>query len=324
MSNYSYTISTDFLNGKVDSARLTQEIRTSAIAIALDSINTAGDTCTISFRATLSSGSITILAGIVAAHSGEPLPDNTLTKVQQYVAEGVLAPVATDGKPYTLPNCFPGEVILNFAGCSDGTAQRFAGDLFGLQQAGVGTATQILSFLDGMYLAGGHVAWEGGGYGSFVDFVLTAPATTTKAPATSGAGNCNKVPTGYGFNIIVPAAGNGQYDLDATTPVPANDDESYAQTGYWESSDPWLGNGVLTPGVPTKAKYNLFDASLELTHFCKLHLFCSSGARDLIAPAIKPKWVLPEWKMKVSIYNAVSANTLTAVWDLMIARRKTV
>lgn len=74
---YTYSISADFPNGKVDSARLQQEIRASAIVTALAGISTGGDICSILFKAALSAEDETILDGIVATHSGEPLVDTT-------------------------------------------------------------------------------------------------------------------------------------------------------------------------------------------------------------------------------------------------------
>jgi hypothetical protein len=240
--------------------------------------------------------------------------------------DGTPAPVASDGKPFVLPNIFPGAVVLNFTGRSDkitAPAARFGGPLFGLQAAPGATETFLVDLLDGIYLAGGHVDWEGGSWGSFVHLELMAPATTTKAPAVLGHGNCNKVATGYGFNIIVPAAGNGEFDLDVPVPVPASDGETEVANGYWAYSEPWLGRGVLTPSATPTARYNLFDQELELAHFAEVHLAKDIGTRDLAAGSIKPKWILPEWHMRVEIYNADVTKTLKVVWDFVLARRRT-
>jgi len=235
--------------------------------------------------------------------------------------DSIEPPIAADGKPFVLPNSFPGEVLLTFTGASDGVT-RFGGDIFGLQVVGAGTATQTLVFNDGIFLAGGHVDWDGGSWGSYIQLDMTAPASSTKAPASPGQGDCNKAPTGLGFNIIVPAAGDGAYDLDVVTPIPSTDDETNAQTGYWNYSEPWVGKGVVSPGVPGNSKYNLFDIPLALAHFTKLHLFLETGQRNMVAPAIKPKWVLPEWQMKVTVVNTDAAKTLRVAWDILLARRK--
>ena len=80
-TEYTYSIQNDFPNHKVATDRLAQEIRDSAIVTALDYINTAGDDCNIFFKADLSPTDKTILDGIVATHSGIPLPNPT-PKVQ--------------------------------------------------------------------------------------------------------------------------------------------------------------------------------------------------------------------------------------------------
>jgi len=73
MATYTYSISQDFPNAKVDPSRLASEIGRSAIVTALASVNTAGNDCNVVFKASLSSGDEAILDGLVAAHSGEPL-----------------------------------------------------------------------------------------------------------------------------------------------------------------------------------------------------------------------------------------------------------
>jgi hypothetical protein len=83
---YTYSVTNDFLNGAVDSAKLTYEIDESTITRKLDFIGTDDDDCDIWFLDTLTSGDETVLDSIVAAHDGEPLP----------IAE---PPVAVDGRP---------------------------------------------------------------------------------------------------------------------------------------------------------------------------------------------------------------------------------
>ena len=77
--DYTYSIQNDFPNHKVATDSLAQQIQQSAIVTALDYISTAGDNCDIWFKAELSAGDITILNGIVAAHTGVPLPNNQPT-----------------------------------------------------------------------------------------------------------------------------------------------------------------------------------------------------------------------------------------------------
>ena len=233
-------------------------------------------------------------------------------------------PIAADGKPFFLPNIFPGDVLLNFAGRGDLNGQRYGGPLFGLSKEGQGVLAADFRFQDGVFLAGGNVGWTGGSFGSYVKMELYAPSSTTIPADPAGTGNANLVPTGLGFDIIVPAAGDGARTLTVPVPVPAADDETNAQTGYWDYTEPWVGTGEVTPGTPQQAKFNLFNNQLPLAHFTTIPLVTSEGDKTLIVENIKPKWVLPEWFFRVSIYNAEAANTLKVGWSLVIARRKSV
>lgn len=72
-TTYTYSISTDFPNHKVEPSRLAGEIQSSTILIACDGILTAGDVCSILFKADIGADK-SVLDGLVAAHSGEPMP----------------------------------------------------------------------------------------------------------------------------------------------------------------------------------------------------------------------------------------------------------
>jgi len=88
---------------KPDSDRLSDEIRKSAIVTALDHIDMddGAQDCNIWFKAALSSGDETLLAGIVAAHSGEPLVPKADPTPVKIVTSNLLDPdsslSATDG-----------------------------------------------------------------------------------------------------------------------------------------------------------------------------------------------------------------------------------
>jgi len=61
----------------VEGTRLSQEISSSAITIAVDHVTTVADQLTIVFKADLSDAEVTILDAIVAAHTGAPLAQST-------------------------------------------------------------------------------------------------------------------------------------------------------------------------------------------------------------------------------------------------------
>jgi len=82
-TNYVYSVANDFPATGLASDRLAQEIQESSIVTALDRIDTSEDVCNIYFKDALSAADKTTLdgdttnpaGGLLAAHSGEPLPN---------------------------------------------------------------------------------------------------------------------------------------------------------------------------------------------------------------------------------------------------------
>lgn len=84
-TSYVYAM-TAFLNDAVAIDRLTLEIRQSSITVALGGIGVDDGNCTITFKAVLTAPEVTVLDGIVAAHTGLVLPDPVNTEGVPYVA----------------------------------------------------------------------------------------------------------------------------------------------------------------------------------------------------------------------------------------------
>lgn len=83
MSTQVYDLS-DFPNSLINLENLTDEIRNSAITIALDFISTTGTIVNIIFKDVLSVGEETILDGIVAAHNSIPkIPPPAIVQIQE-------------------------------------------------------------------------------------------------------------------------------------------------------------------------------------------------------------------------------------------------
>ena len=86
---YTYSVSADTLNGKVNSITLADEIANSIITIALDYIDVAADALNIWFKAALSSMEIAELTLIVQAHTGAlGVADTPDTIIAQLTLEG--------------------------------------------------------------------------------------------------------------------------------------------------------------------------------------------------------------------------------------------
>jgi len=75
MASYVYSVANDTANGAVNADRLTLETAVApGILVALDGISVSGDVLTVAFKADLDVMQQVVLDGVVATHSGEPLP----------------------------------------------------------------------------------------------------------------------------------------------------------------------------------------------------------------------------------------------------------
>jgi hypothetical protein len=207
-------------------------------------------------------------------------------------------PAQSDGSPFFAPCIFPTGVYLYATGAGDGTT-RGNGTLMTLQLNTVGEASTTWGYQDLMLVAGGGALFAGAEFGDWVSLEIYAPATQI-TPNASNTGNCNVI-----SEMIIPAQGNGAYDVDLSTanPVPAiQPDGSY--NGYWNWDYVWIGNGNITVGNPGSAHFYLLIVDMTLIRFVnKFPLLGNSGKIDLVIPAIEPKPILPHWKSKMTIHN---------------------
>jgi hypothetical protein len=221
-TKYTYSVSGDFPNQKVDVNRLTKEIRESAIVTALDYIDVSGDDCDIWFKDALSGGDQTILDGIVAAHSGEPLPD----AAKPVTIEG--SRFDSDGKQVIVPTPAPAGSFTWYTSAGDQLAPLKRGEgtptRITFAAAETGMKTVELDFAEGVYIHDGEISWRGvddfDGTDTFSVYVKFDQTNIT--PNGGGTGNC----TLYNGYLILPMAGDGDYDVDlaAACPIPSSSD----------------------------------------------------------------------------------------------------
>lgn len=223
------------------------------------------------------------------------------------------SPKTSDGRQIILPSRYRGDVDPYFAGCDD------AGNLFVLNWSSSPGSPEDKnmewSFADWVYISKGTIHYRNAGVGDYVAFKVFAPASTVSS--NPGSGNCNLVATGLGFNVIVPAAGDGSHDLTSAIPVPATGED-----GYWDWDLPDTGSGNVTASVtPGAAQYQLYDAPLDLVRWVRKLPLIGDGSETL-HPETKARRLLPHWRMKVELHNE-SLGQLQLVWHLDCARKKT-
>ena len=313
-TKYAYSIQSDFPEHKVCSDCLTTEIGKSAIITALDYIHTASDDCNIWFKGALSEGDETILDGVVAAHDGE-----SLVMVDSVT---LASPSTADGTPVFLPCLFPSGVYLYVTSAGDGESTRGAGDLLVFKSDTEEDVVKYVQFLDACYEADAIIQFIGGDTdGTDADYVeveVVAPATVVE-PNVGNTGNCNVV-----NHVIVPAAGNGAYDVDLeeAVPVPAKDSEGNPN-GYWNLSVIMIGKGTITPNVGGVGSYHLLDVETKLIRHGNKCILLGSNNIEVSMPVVEPKVLLPQWKGKITVHNYGHTGLKVAV-TLKLARVLTV
>ena len=123
--------------------------------------------------------------------------------------------------------------------------------------AGEDEATVEIQYGEPMWLHDGGVLWDqvnNWSPGDNFEMYLRIPATTV-TPNGGGTGNCNVVD-----GIIIPAAGDGGFDvvLADAVPVPVEDDE--APNGFWDVDEYADDAPVTVSATPGTAKYHLVAA----------------------------------------------------------------
>ena len=316
-TKYTYSISADFPNGAVIAHLLMEEVRASSITIALDNVSTLGDVCDVWFKDEITAGEKAVLDALVSAHTGV----QSIFQLAQPVA--FIAPQAVN------PNIFPVGVTANFTGAGDEAssgAGRGAGTEF--KQFGITTVDDYeieFSFMDWVYIAGGSIMFDNAEAGDYCDFQAYAPATPV-TPVTPGTGNCVLVHVPYpAGNVIVPhPGGTHQVDLSLANPVPSNNSpEDEPGTGFWEWDLPALGKGAVSAGVPQKSHFHLLDVDTPLDRYVRKTWMHGSRIKVLQIPNIKPRRVLPHWKLKTTIHVAGARTNMNVSWELQVARVQT-
>lgn len=226
---------------------------------------------------------------------------------------GSLGPQAIDGSPFVSPCMFPAGVYLYITGSSDGTVIG-EGDQFVLTSEEEEDKSFEFQFQDWVLIAGGGLFPTGAVRGDWASMGVYCPATPI-TPNVGGTGNCNLV-----NGIIVPAAGDGAYDVDLGE---ANPVLTPLHDGFWDWDFPPTGKGTVTVGEPQKAKAHLIAANYDLARFVNRVSISKNEQLEFTIPAIEPKIMLPHWKGKVTIHN--SGHTGLAVeWYITCARARTV
>lgn len=324
LTTYNYSVSGDTANSKVDVGALHSEIASSEIVISIEGASARGNLLSITFKAALSAEDKVKLDDLVSTHEGNPIQDPATESGTPIVHLDV--PEEEDGKPVFVLNPSPEGLLTYFTG---------RGDDFQAQSRGTGPQIRVdfspgesypavkettWSYMEATRIHDGQLCWNAPEQFSPDDhFSLSVNMPATEVVEVGTGGNCNLVPTGQGFNLIVPAE-DGQYqvDLSKATPVFAN---RRAPDGYWDCD---LFTGEVTAGENAgESRFHLMDIPIKSYFLRCVSMVNPRGVFDV--DAYKTEWVHPNYSWTLEVFKALAPSETCSVagWVLLFRQNAT-
>lgn len=263
-----------------------------------------------------------------------PITPEILATIQNSDGSTANFPQTAGGAPIFQPNVVPAGYYFYGSGAFDdiATGTRGEGDQITLKTDGTADDQVELvgRFMEHVYILGGHLANCDADYDDWISLLVRSPASAPTDKTATHDGNANKVSVGP-FNIIVPAANDGDWDVDGTTleageinqslsPVPAFN--SAGDPNGWWDWDP-TATPSITPNLTNTGAFNLFDAAIPLGRQANRYPAITQGN---VTPAgsIKAKKMLPHWEWVFTLRRGSTAGTVKVAIRLDTARLTTV
>jgi hypothetical protein len=160
--------------------------------------------------------------------------------------------------------------------------------------------------------------------GDYLRFEVYAPPTVGEA-APSGDGNCNKVPTGLGFDIFVPGTPGGCYwsldlESDDCHLVPNQDG-----AGFWDCDVPNIGPGTTVPSYTQEGQYDLYSVGMRLNKFATdVPILGTDIVLNFGISNVRAKMIPPHWHWLVSLYRGADTpeHTVNVAFYLQVGRAR--
>lgn len=153
---------------------------------------------------------------------------------------------------------------------------------------------------------------ENWGLDDTINLYVSFPATVVVAN-TSSLGNSTLVPTGLGYNVVIPmVSGTHDVDLAAAVPIPAS-----SRTGYWDVDST---TGIIsTASEPGAGGFHLIDVPGPNAYLLnEIPLGQPTGIFDV--DVYKSEWVHNNWNVIVEVDKQSSGSGDFAGWLLMFRR----
>lgn len=323
-TSFTYSVSGDTQNGIVSAAALDGQIRASVITIALEGVLVVGDDLTIVFKADLPPADETALDAVVAAHDGEPISVDPPVNKDGAPIVALDAPTdPRDKKPVFVMSPATDGYLTWIIGTGDnpnatppdtgrGTGDAYRLDFTAQEMIDAGGSevvkTSEYEFIEPVEIHDGQVVWspvENWGADDRFSLGSRVPANVA-VPNGSNTGNCNLVATLAGYNVIIPAAGDGTHDVDlsAAAPVPAGG------FGYWDND---YDTGTVTPSAtPGGADWHLLDVNVYSWLIRNVLLNHPLGVFDI--DVYKTEYFHPSWRLFWEVRKKTSGQGTITGW----------
>jgi len=181
---------------------------------------------------------------------------------------------------------------------------RGEGQQLYLNFTGAGENTVTIQFNEAVEIHDAQLSWrpvDNWGFNDEWSAYLYLPATTIVENG-GGTGNCDRVEIipSSGLYIIVPAAGDGAYDVDLDEAVPIPDGKTASSpdsTGYWDVDKYW--SEEVTVNAAGDGEFNFYTFPAEF-YFCK-RMNCGHPRGFWDLDAYKAEWLSSKWQFKLFV-----------------------
>jgi hypothetical protein len=305
--------------------------------VAVDPISVVGSTVSIHFVEDLNHSEQSALGTLLANHEGEPSTMVNEFGVPRVVVDSVVnikdqnTLKEKDGRLNVTPTPVGFGWLTWFTGFGDDpapvtTTGRGEGQqMIAYIEDGYDYAEVSFSFAEPIHVHDGQVYW--GDEGTFkptdtFSIGVDIPATiATESP--DGYGNCNKVDTGFGFNIFVPAMGGpGYWDIDLSTDAYISPVTVYGSdpNGYWDLDE--TTGFARSADEFGKGYYNMFDVPMPRVYFVK-NVPMGHPFRLFDIDVYKTEFIHQNWNIVLEVNKKSPGAGWVSGWLLSFRRNNT-
>lgn len=228
-------------------------------------------------------------------------------------------PREADKRPIFVNSPIPEGNMPWYCGAGDhAVAGRGMGQEWTLEFTGTEDKSIEAGFLEPVWLHDGQLFYTPVGdwaHSDRFDFGIVMPATVTTPNGTT-TGNCNLFDTGMGFNLILPAAGDGTHDIDLDQAVPIS--AGMDKNGYWDV-DVRTGD-VTMSATPGAADFQLYDIEIQAYFMRNMPMGNPLGVFNV--EAYRSEWISDRWKFRMSVRRATDTPAQCSAW-VFVFREKT-